>query len=323
MFNQNDLKIIQDKFASVSLVVEGANGSLGLSILKVLFDLNIRPRSLILTTNNSDVSKKWSSVADNILHLKRTNKNFSDLLSNALYEKEFNLIFGAGYGQPAKFMEDPHGAIEANTNNLLFYKTFKINYLAYLSTSEIYSGIKGEAFEDSKTISTPEDVRSVYIEAKRLGEAITHNILSLSAERYAVYRIALAFPPKLIPGDKRVLADLVNGGKNNGRVLLNGGADYLRQYQYGPNAILKILGSLVFGHSNLYNNSGEFYLTLGDLATQVADILEVPVEIKSGDGSGAPAIVNVNSKRISMESRYDSSRELSLAEYLREMIYEN
>ena len=323
MFKISDLTIIRDELSRLPLVVEGASGSLGLSILKVLRDLSIRPKSLVLTTNSTAISKDWQNVSDDILHLRRLNDDFSDRLSDALRRNEFNLIFAAGYGQPAKFMENPKGAIESNSDHLLFYKDYEINYLAYMSTSEIYSGINGEAFEDSQPVSTPKDTRSVYIEAKRLGEAITHNILSHSAKRHAVYRIALAFPPQLIPGDNRVLADLVAGGKNNGRVVLNGGAEYFRQYQYGPNAILKVLGSLVFGHSNLYNNSGSIYLTLGQLAKEVAEILRVPVEITSGNEAGAPAIVNINSQRIKIESRYEASHELSLGEYLREIIYEN
>ena len=164
--------------------------------------------------------------------------------------------------------------IEANILTLLKYSQYEnIGSFAYISTSEIYAGIDGDIDENSFTKSKPQNSRGVYVESKRLAEAIVSNILSKKINRTASFRVALAFPPRCIEGDTRVLADLISSGKK-GIVTLNGGAEYIRQYQYGPNAAIKILSAIANGESSLYNNSGSHITTLGDLAKLVSKILK-------------------------------------------------
>ena len=139
----------------------------------------------------------------------------------------------------------------------------------------------------------------------------------------AIYRVALAFPPKMLKDDSRVLSDLINGGIKNGVVTLNGGANLIRQYQYGVNSIYKILGSLYGGNSTLYNNSGSHILTLGDLAIVVSSILDIDCIINDENkDKTSPKAVLIDNSLINLESSYNLNLEESLEYYLRSMIYE-
>lgn len=303
------------------LILEGANGSLGLSFAEILFDEKIIPSSILLTTYSSEINTIWHKACSNIFHIKNVDDSDfhkrNEIIKSFSSKSVVNVIFASGYGQPNKFLNDPLSVIEANILTLLKYSQYEnIGSFAYISTSEIYAGMDGDIDENSFTKSKPQNSRGVYIESKRLAEAIVSNILSKNINRTASFRVALAFPPRCIEGDTRVLADLISSGKK-GIVTLNGGAEYIRQYQYGPNAAIKILSAIANGKSSLYNNSGSHITTLGDLAKLVSKILNVDINIRSNlSDNSAPASVIINHDLIDSESGYLKENEKSLEEYL-------
>lgn len=307
------------------LILEGANGSLGLSFAEILFEEKIIPSLILLTTYSSDINPIWQKVCSNIFHIKNVDdldfQKRNEIIKGFSSKSVVNVIFASGYGQPNKFLNDPFSVIEANILTLLKYSQYKnVGSFAYISTSEIYAGIDGDIDENSDTKSKPQNSRGIYIESKRLAEAIVANILSNKINRTASFRVALAFPPRCIEGDTRVLADLISSGKN-GVVTLNGGAEYIRQYQFGPNAAIKILSAMANGKSTLYNNSGSHIITLGNLAKLISKILDVELDIKSNliDAS-APVSVIINHDLIDSESGYLKENEKSLEEYLMKAI---
>ena len=182
--------------------------------------------------------------------------------------------------------------------------------------------MEGSANEDSHLPTQPQNPRGIYIESKRLGESIVENIIGKNVNRHASYRVALAFPPKLLKNDNRVMADLINNGQKEGVITLSGGSDFIRQYQYGPNCVKKILASMSQGHSTIYNNAGSHIVTLGELAKLIGSILNLEVDIKDILPSDftAPKSVLVNSKRLNNESNYILEEELTLMSYITSMI---
>lgn len=322
MIDNKALSKIQRYFNGKPMIIEGCNGSLGLSFLNNFSSFKIKPNPLILTSYKSNIDTGWKKLSTNIIHLKASNINFISSRKKILQKyKNINVIYCAGYGRPNLFMKNPEAVLDANIHNLIPYKFLNIKSFAYISSSEIYSGIKGEAFETSLLPTSPQHPRGIYIEAKRLGESIIENILSKNIKRYASYRVALAFPPKLLKDDNRVLSDLIKNGKKFNRVTLNGGGDFKRQYQYGPNCTIKILSSIVNGKSTLYNNSGNHIIKLKDLATMVGSILGVKVVIKKKlKDKSAPKTVLINSDLLNKESKYFLSKQNSLKFYIEEMI---
>jgi nucleoside-diphosphate-sugar epimerase len=307
------------------LILEGANGSLGLSFAEVFFNEKIIPSTILLTTYSSDIHPIWHKIRSDLVHIKTIeDPDFfkrNNIIKGSFGNSGINIIFASGYGQPNKFLNDPISIIHANILTLLKYSEYKnIESFAYMSTSEIYAGVDSDIDENSFTKSKPQNSRGVYIESKRLAEAIVSNILSKKIKRTASFRVALAFPPRCIEGDTRVLADLISSGKK-GIVTLNRGAEFIRQYQYGPNAAIKILSAIANGKSSLYNNSGSHIISLGDLAKLISKILNVDMNIKNNlTDNTAPTSVIINHDLIDSESGYLKEDEKTLEEYLMQAI---
>lgn len=323
MFSCKVINKILEFYNGKPLIIEGANGSIGLSFLYIFKEYSIKPSPLILSTYASKLDDGWLRFDPNIIHIKASEEGFSKKRSSLLKKmKHINVIYCSGYGRPGIFLNDPKSVINTNISNLVEYSEIEnISSFAYMSTSELYSGLEGEANEDSILPTSPQHPRGVYIESKRLGEAIVENIIGNNVPRVASYRVALAFPPKLLDRDNRVMADLIQNAWRDGVVTLNGGESYIRQYQYGPNCARKILASMALGSSTLYNNSGSHIITLGDLARLIGEILGLNVKIKETSAdSSAPRSVLVNSQRLNTECNYQTDQELSLAEYITEMI---
>ncbi len=324
LLNHKILARVKVAFNNNDLVIEGANGSMGLSLLKTFLDNEIKIPKLLLTTYNSTPDKLWSRISKNIDLIHANNKSFLSERNKIIskFTNPFNVFYGAGYGRPNLFLNNPKSIVSANIDNLIGYSDYKnLNFFSYFSTSEIYSGCEGIVSENDPIVTSTLQPRSVYIEAKRLGEAITANIISKTAKRAVSYRIALAISPKLIPGDNRVLADLINSGIKNNCVVLNGGSNLIRQYQYGPNSVYKILGSLVNGNALLYNNAGSHVVSLGDLAKLIAKILGVKCSIlKKNEDISSPGKVLINTNLIDSHSEYQLKNEKTLEAYLRSII---
>jgi nucleoside-diphosphate-sugar epimerase len=324
MLSPKVLEMVHDAINRRPLIVEGANGSLGLSIRRVLDDLNIIPSHLLLTTYSAPPDHEWSRLACPTEHLSASSENFlqKKLRIISTFPDKRSVIFGSGYGRPKEFLQNPHDAVVANTQELLCYRDVSdIEFFAYLSSSEVYSGLSFDADEESPLPTSPQHPRSLYIESKRIGEAILYNAISPICRRSASYRVALALPPKLLRNDTRVFADLARSALEVGLVQLNGGENLIRQYQYGPNAAYKLLGSLVNGRHNLYNNAGSHVVTLGDLARTVARVCNVRCVIHQtlSDNSSPPS-VRLTTRRIDQDSEYSHALEKTFEDYVREII---
>jgi nucleoside-diphosphate-sugar epimerase len=324
MLSKEAIKEVRQYYHEKPLVLEGCNGSIGLSLLEILRMFEIRPSKILLTTYNSDPNIQWFEISDNVVAFRSVSSSFTTEREQAIGEMGpgVNVLFCAGYGRPSKFVSDPASVIEANISNLLAYNQFEsLASFAFSSTSEIYAGLSGTATETSPLPTTPQHPRGVYIESKRLGEAIVHNILSKKIARCVSFRVALATPPKMLLDDSRVLADLINKGLKDGIVTLNGGGHFVRQYQYGPNCAMKILSAMACGKSVLYNNSGSHIITLEELTKLIANILNIPYKINLVQGdSSAPESVLIDNKKINTESCYEVSNELPFESYLRKMM---
>ena len=302
-FSDTSLHKIHSNLHQKPFVVEGANGSIGTAVAIILDCLGIQPDPLFVTTYSSNPNKYWRVFKN--LNLFRLEDGFNSFRKNLVKIEGLNVFYAAGYGQPSKFDSDMTGVVKTNINQLIFYKQIKngANF-AYMSTSEIYSGVKGSPNENSSVISSPQQRRGIYIESKRLGEAITENLLD-NFKRRASYRVALAFPIQYSPNDSRLLADLVKKAKKNKKIHLTNGSSYLRQYQYSPFAVVKILGSLFLGKNNLYNCGGEYTLTIGELGQKISDILNVPFSQEEQDiNDGAPTSVMIKSDLINKDSEF-------------------
>lgn len=198
-------------------------------------------------------------------------------------EKQDIIIHCAGYGQPTKFQEHQLKTIHLNTStSLQLTQLLEPNgSFLFLSSSEVYSGLKDPPFTENSIGTTNTDhPRAAYIESKRAGEAIVSALRrSQSDIRAYSARLALAYGPGFKRGDGRVLNELIVRGIIENSISLRDSGNSMRTYCYISDAIRQCISILIFGHHEIYNVGGNSRISVAELATVIARLLEVPLHI--------------------------------------------
>lgn len=230
------------------------------------------------------------------------------------------IIHAAGYGQPAKFMADPLGTIEANTTLLLQCVKPGARVL-YLSTSELYSG-------SSRTLHTEDDIgttkpshpRASYIEAKRCGEAICH-AANAHGGNAVIARVSLVYGPGVRRDDTRVMSDFMASAARGEGIRLKDGGAARRTYCYLTDAVEMLLNILISGKHTVYNVGGIGEISIYGLARKIADIAGVTAHAPRNMGeavAGAPSHVGLDISRYQRE--FEKEQFVPLEQGLRETL---
>ncbi len=309
-FNGEYIDKLRNLTINKSFHIFGATGALGKSLLRLIKEEIIKPNSVHIYLRQASNFSDWVDVC------KRLNIQCDIFSLNSLDYLRANpegsvVVYFLGSAQPAVFLNDPLGVYRCNINLLMDVLDCAPEILLYASSSELYTGITKECNEETLLQSTPQHPRSAYIESKRCGESILVNIRSEKTKAIS-FRIALATPPNNLSGDKRVLSELVEKGLNGQPIQLMGGHNSIRQYQWGPLAVLKILYAGFFGSYNLYNISGGEKLTLAEISKLIAQKLGVPYLEKKEISDcviGAPDCVDISDKRFQKEFNFNLKSE--------------
>jgi len=157
--------------------------------------------------------------------------------------------------------------------------------LLFLSSSEVYQGLRGVADESRCGTSTPQHPRGAYIEAKRFGEAVC-SAAREDGRSATVARLAITYGPGARSGDTRVVNALVERGLREGRVRLLDAGMAMRTLIYTRDAAELLWRIALGGTEAVYNVAGQSVVQVRELARIVAAETRCPVE--EGYGSGAP-----------------------------------
>lgn len=159
------------------------------------------------------------------------------------------------------------------TNNLFKILNKNGNFL-FISTSEIYSGLKNKPDEEMIGNCNSNHPRSTYIQSKILGESIVNLYKNKGLNAKSV-RLCLAYGPGNKKKDHRVLYQLIQKGLNSNKINLLDNGMAKRSYIYILDAIKMIINIFFFGKSNIYNVGGVKVLTIKKLATLISKKLNV------------------------------------------------
>lgn len=281
----------------------GSSGALGLSLLELFSTIDFTPQSVILYGRNSSNLDAWHNwgAANNVRVCAIRADSLLDVDLTSITEKS-TVVYLPGYAQPAKFMAKPGELFDLNITLLKRVIEKNPRHLFFSSTTEIYSGIDGKISEDSHTVTTPSHSRGAYIEAKRCAEALLAHFASKETKAVS-FRIALATPPHHIPNDNRILSDIVSSALDTKQVKLRGGWDSIRQYQWGPVCLAKLIYAGFNGKNGLYNIAGGQNVTLEHLARTVADKLDATYIENNAQNEdiGAPQSVCISTELFDSE----------------------
>lgn len=283
---------LKDDLKDKSLSVFGGSGALGNSLLLLLACFDIRPKGINL------FARPASNLNDWINHCRLRNISLKIHKSNELTAcvRDSILLYFAGYAQPKLFMRNPEELHKINTLDLENLANKQPQVLIYTSTTEVYSPLVKEVSERDMGAINFDHPRASYILSKRLGETILYRYW-MNGLNYKSFRVALATSPYYESSDTRVLNDLIRMAQNSRNVHLAAGHSSIRQYQWGPNCVNKLLIAGLHGSKPLYNIAGGERRTLADLAIAVSKRFDCVYSGESDDSAqvlGAPSVVRIN-----------------------------
>ncbi len=308
-----------DALRDKTILVTGASGLLGTYFLATLAHLKQTGMPL---HGSAQVRSEPAPHTAGILQrggFRCLQANLADPAECASLPAADVIIHAAGYAQPAIFMANPVATFQLNTTATatLLQKLKPGGCFLYLSSSEIYSGLKKSLLSESDIgTTTPLHPRACYIEGKRGGETICNSYRSQGVRAVAA-RLALAYGPGTRKGDKRALNSFIERALCQGRIELMDAGKAVRTYCYVSDAIELMWQATLHGTQPVYNIGGHSTVTIGELARLIGQIAGVPVSFpqQSAEIAGAPEEVRLDLTR--PETEFNKTSYVSLEDGLR------
>ncbi len=309
------LDILRDK----TILVTGASGLLGTYFLATLAHLKRSGMPLkAIAQYHSQPAPHTAEIIDNA-GFQCVQANLADPAACALLPPADVIIHSAGYAQPAIFMANPVRTFQVNTTATatLLQRLKPSGAFLYLSSSEIYSGLKKSPLSESDIgTTTPLHPRACYIEGKRGGETICNAYRSQGVRAVAA-RLALAYGPGTRKGDKRALNSFIEKALCQGKIELMDAGKAVRTYCYVSDAVELMWQAALHGTQPVYNVGGHSTVTIGELARLVSQVTGVPVSFpqQSAEVAGAPEEVRLDLTR--PETEFHKAKYVGLEDGLR------
>ena len=278
------------------ILVTGASGIIGSNLVKELISQRQdgAPKITVITK---------SGILPNI----GIDETRLEILKGNLLDSEFirglpacKVIFhAAGYGQPARFLEDTFGTLQLNceVTSSLLKKVSKGGRFVFFSSSEIYSGSPDVPSREEHIGTTdPYHPRAAYIEGKRVGEALTFLAREALEVSTTSIRIALVYGPGTKVGDARVMNSFITRSIQDKKLEMLDMGDALRTYCYVDDAVKLILKITTSGAEPVYNLGGTETISIRELGAMIAEMTGAEFRVpKQNTGlKSAPSIVKLD-----------------------------
>lgn len=294
-------------FNNKQILITGASGLIGFNLLSHLHKLNSKLNSISIVTTS--LNRLPNYLLDELGQQTFKHFLYEDFVE---FYKDKNNCFDyiyhcAGYGQPKKFINKPFETVEVNTSQLIFISNLLKNNgkMFYMSSSEIYSNSKTlKPNEYDIGCVNPNHERAIYIESKKLGESIC-NSLNKMGKNIIILRISLVFGRGVKLNDERVLNEFIISGLKNNKIVLLDKGEALRTYLSIDQCLFWIFSLTHANEHSIYNISGNYRLSVRDLAEIIGKILGIEIELGLENGlTSAPKNVEIDNTRIMSEYPY-------------------
>ncbi len=215
------------------------------------------------------------------------------------HEKYDYIIHLSSYGQPLKFLDKPLETFELNTEVLkkLLLKTKKKGGFLYLSTSEVYSGINKQNFEDKIGNSNTNHIRACYIQSKLAGETLVNIFKRKFNINAKSVRLCLAYGPGNKKKDKRVLYQFIEKALTKSKISMLDPGLNIRSYIYALDAVEMLINILFEGKDEIYNVGGKEIVSVKELAKKISKLtnsnLYIPKQRKNNIGAPNRSTVSI------------------------------
>ncbi len=271
---------IVEKLMGASILVTGATGLIGQTIVKSMLSannvLNLDMKIYMFVRDKKKAERIFGNGDQNRHSLVYIEgdllKGKIDILENIDY-----IIHGASITDSMEFVNRPIETINTGiigTENVLYFSRKKqIRSFVYLSSMEVYGAIteKRKLKEDDVGYLNPLLVRSSYSESKRMIENICISFFSEYGIPVKIIRLAQTFGPGIKYEDSRVFAQFARCAIEKRDIVLYTTGASERMYLYSEDAVDAILTVLIKGEDgNVYNaGNEETYCSIRQMAELV------------------------------------------------------
>ncbi|MBI4349895.1 MAG: NAD-dependent epimerase/dehydratase family protein [Elusimicrobia bacterium] len=289
------------KLEGARIMLTGAGGLVGINILATLARIadtvpGVKFFPVIRSRPSGYLAPFLGHKAARVLRGDLTDGGFLEKLPGSDL-----IIHAAGCGEPGRFMADPLSSLKINTLTTfkLFEKLRRGGRFLFISSSELYTGLRSREYSEDQIGATNTDhPRACYIEGKRTGETIC-NLYRRSGVHASSVRLSVVYGPGARPDDQRALPSFIRQGLAGGIELLDPG-DAKRTLCYVSDAVELLWHVVLRGGHACYNVGGTSSARIRELARRIGKLLDAPVLVpKAGAGiAGAPDAVRLDLRRI-------------------------
>lgn len=300
-----------DKLNQKSILITGASGMIGSTIIRMLLEYSREEKSKIHITGisrNRETAKKQLADVWNKPGFTYMSADINEPLENA---GSFDyMIHCASNTHPRQYSSDPIGTIMTNvlgTKNLLDYAAkYGAQRFIFLSSVEIYGENRGDVelfAEEYLGYIDCNTLRSGYPEGKRLGESMCNAYAKQKGIDFVIPRLSRTYGPALLESDSKAISQFIHKAVAGEDIVLKSKGNQLFSYTYSEDAAAAVLLIMLKGESGVaYNVSdARSVVTLAELAGMLADIagtkviFELPDEAeKAGYSIATKAVLDAS-----------------------------
>ena len=262
-----------EKLMGKNILVTGATGLIGSSIIDVLMERSIGAFHVYAAGRNRERAQKRFSA-----YFGKESFHFVqyDVLKPLDSDIEFHyIIHAASEASPASFVSSPVEVMKANFYglcNLFDYgRKHGLSRLLYVSSGEIYGQGDGSVFHESDSgYVDPTLSRSCYPSSKRAAETLCASY----AEEYGI-DVVIARPCHVYGSfftekDNRAFAQFLRNAINQEDIVLKSSGSQYRSWCYVIDCVSAMLYILLKGDSGQAYNIAESSYSIKELATTIA-----------------------------------------------------
>lgn len=289
---QEDLEVIADsslsfdKLKNSAVLVTGATGLVGVSLVRALLCINRKHHRNIRILAMIRNQEKAEKIYGDLLKREELKLIIGDINQKIRIEERVDYIIHCASVTASKMMvsqpvETLITSIEGTKNLLDLAAEKKVQSFVYVSSMEMYGTFEKadhEITEKDLGYIDPLKIRSNYPESKRLCENMCIAYMAEYNVPVKIARLAQTFGAGILPGENRVFAQFARSAMNGEDIVLHTKGLSEGNYCYTRDAVLGLFTILLEGEN------GEAYNVANpDSHTTIADMAQMVCE-KIGDG---------------------------------------
>jgi UDP-glucuronate decarboxylase len=286
------------------VLITGVNGLIGTYLLSAIHyanqtqKLNCKVTGVSLHGPNVTLKK---FLPNKLITFKK-----ADLSKKFKIDGKFDCIFhAAGYGQPAKFLDDPFSTVRINVDaalTLLEMARKSKGTFVFFSSAEIYGDIPESAGPIKETYLgsiDPVNPRAVYGEAKRLGESLTSSYARMYGVNAKILRISHLYGPGLSIHDSRVMSNFMRAGLLEKKIVTRDAGLAVKTFGYIGDATKMMFHIALHGREMVYHVGGKDTMSIRKLAETIGKATGASVTIPE-EHKGAKAHTGIDPKFVGL-----------------------